>query len=335
MLGEDGASEEAIKEVDLEEEEEFYMRDQMVALPRINITTIILVLVFTFNMVASFTICGVDIPNARASAGVCAMCDLVFMLLSHFDKGVIKVAYEGLHSYFAAESNINIAPFIVASRALEDIKFPESFPLSRADLTPEWSGNDGAFYFLPKLVQHAGDGCRKSLSDFYARVLPPASTGTTLDLCSSWTSHYPVGYKASRGVALGLNYVELALNPSKTELCVQDLNKNPALPYDDGTFDIITNSLSVDYMTSPLELFSQMHRVLKPGGLACMAFTNRCFPTKVVPAWTRPFTEESHARIVASYYHYSADWGEIGIADISPPGWEGERDPCIVVMGRK
>ena len=31
----------------------------------------------------------------------------------------------------------------------------------------------------------------------------------------------------------------------------------------------------------PLELFEETHRVLRPGGLACMAFTNRCFPTKV------------------------------------------------------
>ena len=38
------------------------------------------------------------------------------------------------------------------------------------------------------------------------------------------------------------------------------------------------------HMTSairPLELFEETHRVLRPGGLACMAFTNRCFPTKV------------------------------------------------------
>ena len=45
--------------------------------------------------------------------------------------------------------------------------------------------------------------------------------------------------------------------------------------------DVVTNSLSVDYLTQPLEVFAEMNRVLKPGGLACMAFTNRCFPTKV------------------------------------------------------
>ena len=111
---------------------------------------------------------------------------------------------------------------------------------------------------------------------------------------------------------------------------------DPTLPFDDASFDVITNSLSVDYMTKPLELFSEMYRVLRPGGLACCAFTNRCFPTKVVPIWTRPFTEAAHARVVANYFHFAPDskW-EVGVADVSPDGWVGQRDPMIVVMGRK
>ena len=105
---------------------------------------------------------------------------------------------------------------------------------------------------------------------------------------------------------------------------------------DDASFDVITNSLSVDYLTRPLELFEEMARVLKPGGIACCAFTNRCFPTKVVPIWNRPFTEANHAKIVAEYYHFSSPlWAEIGVADVSPDGWVGQRDPAIVVIGRK
>lgn len=156
-----------------------------------------------------------------------------------------------------------------------------------------------------------------------------------MDLCSSFTSHYPKGYKAGRSVALGLNPLELLFNPTKTEFKVQDLNVNPTLPFNDSSFDVITNALSVDYLTSPLEVFVEMHRVLKPGGLSLMAFTNRCFPTKVVPIWTQPFTNENHALIVAEYYHYSAEWEGVEILDISPDGWEGERDPMIVVVGRK
>jgi ubiquinone/menaquinone biosynthesis C-methylase UbiE len=55
-----------------------------------------------------------------------------------------------------------------------------------------------------------------------------------------------------------------------TEYVVQDLNTNPVLPFQDNTFDVITNVVSVDYLTKPLEVFREMNRVLKPGGLAVM-----------------------------------------------------------------
>lgn len=55
---------------------------------------------------------------------------------------------------------------------------------------------------------------------------------------------------------------------------------DPRLPYEDNSFDVITNAVSVDYLAKPLEVFKEMHRVLKPGGRAIMSFSNRCFPTK-------------------------------------------------------
>ncbi|GMH47983.1 hypothetical protein TL16_g00190 [Triparma laevis f. inornata] len=221
------------------------------------------------------------------------------------------------------------------SRSLDNVEWPSEFPYTEDGLTPEWAGDDGAFYFLPKFVHHAGQECRDSLTAFYSSCLPTFGTGSTLDLCSSFTSHYPKGYKASRSVALGLNYLELLANPSKTEFRVQDLNKNPTLPYESNTFDVVTNSLSVDYLTSPLPLFSEIHRILKPNGYALMAFTNRCFPTKVVPIWKAPFTEENHVKIVASYFEFCEGEWEVGVADVSPSGWVGERDPSVVVVGRK
>ena len=45
---------------------------------------------------------------------------------------------------------------------------------------------------------------------------------------------------------------------------------------------MITNAVSVDYLAKPIEMFKEMHRVLKPGGQAIMSFSNRCFPTKGV-----------------------------------------------------
>ena len=107
------------------------------------------------------------------------------------------------------------------SRRLDGISWPSTFPYSRADLTPSSPGSDSKFYFVPKLVHHAGEECRQSLTNFYSCILPPQSTGATLDICSSFTSHYPKNYKAGRSAALGLNYIELFLNPSKTEFKVR------------------------------------------------------------------------------------------------------------------
>ena len=69
-----------------------------------------------------------------------------------------------------------------------------------------------------------------------------------------------------------------------------------------------------------------MLRVLKPGGVASMAFTNRCFATKVVPIWLRPFTDQHHASVVANYFHFSGDWDDLVVVDVSPPGWIGQSD---------
>lgn len=103
----------------------------------------------------------------------------------------------------------------------------------------------------------------------------------------------------------------------------------------DWQFDLITNSLSVDYLTSPREIFNEMFRVLKPGGRACMAFTNRAFMTKVVPIWRQPFSDINHAEIVARYFYFSGDWEDIAVVDVSPSGWVGQRDPMYVVQARK
>ena len=49
------------------------------------------------------------------------------------------------------------------------------------------------------------------------------------------------------------------------------------MPFEDNTFDVVTNAVSVDYLTRPLEMMKEVNRVLKPGGLAVMSFSNRCF----------------------------------------------------------
>lgn len=47
---------------------------------------------------------------------------------------------------------------------------------------------------------------------------------------------------------------ELSRNEQLTGFVVKDLNVDPRLPFEDNTFDVITNAVSVDYLNKPLEV---------------------------------------------------------------------------------
>ena len=70
-----------------------------------------------------------------------------------------------------------------------------------------------------------------------------------------------------------LNHRELERNARLTEFAQRDLNVEPVLPYDDASFDFVCNVVSVDYLCRPQEIFAEMHRVLRPGGIIVNAPT--------------------------------------------------------------
>merc|ERR1711871_308856 len=88
-----------------------------------------------------------------------------------------------------------------------------------------------------------------------------------------------------------------------TDFVVQDLNRSPTLPYADASFDAVTCTVSVDYLTRPLEVLSEVARVLRPGGVVAIVFSDRLFFSKAVAVWTGKDDEE-HVYTVGSYVHY-------------------------------
>ncbi|KAK9141912.1 hypothetical protein Syun_011312 [Stephania yunnanensis] len=156
--------------------------------------------------------------------------------------------------------------------ALKNVEWPEQFPFKEEDFQRFDESADSIFYEAPRFVTHIDDPAIAALTKYYAKVFPPSnSLGVSiLDMCSSWVSHFPAGYKQERIVGMGMNEEELKRNPVLTEYVVQDLNVNPKLPFEDNSFDVITNVVSVDYLTKPLDVFKEMSRILKPGGLAIM-----------------------------------------------------------------
>nr|XP_011457881.1 PREDICTED: uncharacterized protein LOC101291117 isoform X2 [Fragaria vesca subsp. vesca] len=103
---------------------------------------------------------------------------------------------------------------------------------------------------------------------------------------------------------MGMIEAELKANPVLTEYVLQDLNGDPKLPFEDNSFDVITNVVSVDYINKPNEVFKEMCWILKPGRLAIMSFSNRCFWTKAISIWTST-GDADHGLIVGSCFHYA------------------------------
>jgi SAM-dependent methyltransferase len=82
---------------------------------------------------------------------------------------------------------------------------------------------------------------------------------------------------------------------------VRDLNGSPQLPFADDTFDGAICTASVEYMTRPWQVFHEVGRVLRPGGLFLVIFSNRFLPSKAVKVW-RECSEEERVLLVADYF---------------------------------
>ncbi len=151
-------------------------------------------------------------------------------------------------------------------------------PFQRRDAAP-----DPEFYRTPRLVDHIDRTAIAQISALYGRLVPAGAR--ILDLMSSWHSHLPDALAGGPVVGLGLNQAELDANPVLDERRVQDLNAHPRLPFDEGAFDAVVCTVSVEYLTDPFAVFREVARVLRPGGPFIVSFSNRWFPPKAIRLW--------------------------------------------------
>ena len=189
--------------------------------------------------------------------------------------------------------------------------------------------SDVDFYAEPRLVTHIDEATIAALTDLSRELLPAGAA--VLDLMSSWVSHLPpeVGY--ARVAGLGMNRVELEHNPRLTDFVVQDLNATPELPYPDATFDAVVNAVSIQYLTRPVEVYASVARVLRPGGIALIATSHRCFPTKAIMAWHATATLQQRFRLLELYIELAGGFDTPERIDRSPAG----ADPLWAVAARK
>jgi SAM-dependent methyltransferase len=204
---------------------------------------------------------------------------------------------------------------------VDDAGFPPGF-FERAD-----PSSDAEFYSWPRLVTHIDDHAIAAVGALYDEL---GITGGVLDLMSSWVSHFRA--RPARLTVLGMNAEELRANRQAHAAVVHDLNGCPGLPFADASFDAAVCCVSVDYLTRPVEVFTDVARVVRPGGQFVCTFSNRCFPTRAIRGWLSS-TDEQHCRIVARYFGLADGWDDPVVARRTPPaGWG---DPLFAVWARR
>jgi SAM-dependent methyltransferase len=167
--------------------------------------------------------------------------------------------------------------------------------------------DDTVFYSLPRLVTHVDEGFIEQLTNLYRERLKPNTR--IFDMMSSWVSHLPEEMEFAYVEGHGMNEEELAKNKRLDRYFVQDFNANPKIPLPDKDFDAVLNTVSVQYLQYPEAIFSEIHRILKPGGIAIISFSNRMFYQKAIAAW-REGTELSRVELVKNYFRSTSGFSK-------------------------
>jgi len=207
---------------------------------------------------------------------------------------------------------------------MTDSPFKPTF-FEREDESP-----DALFYAQARLLVHIDDGAIDAVGKLYAELLP--ERGAILDLMSSYKSHMPPELAWKRLSGLGMNEEELRANEQLTEYLVHDLNRKPAMPFGDAEFDGAVVTVSVQYLTKPVEVFREVCRVLKPDAPFVITYSNRMFPSKAVRIW-RALEDRERAGLIAKYFRHAGGFGEVTMEDRTT--YSGGGDPLYAVWARK
>ena len=200
---------------------------------------------------------------------------------------------------------------------------------------------DTVFYSIPRMVPHLDKMALQQVEKLYQRLIPEQPR--VLDLMASWDSHLPETLNLKSVIGLGLNEAELKANQRLDDYVVQDINSQLILPFEDASLEVVICTVSVEYLSQPLETFKEVARILKPGGLFINTFSNRWFPTKAIALWC-DLHEFERLGLVTEYYLQSSCFRDIhthsfrGLPrpeDDPHAGQSQQSDPVYAVWGSK
>lgn len=215
----------------------------------------------------------------------------------------------------------------------------KTFPYKPDDFRRADESEDEDFYSSPRFVTHIDDHAIGVLKKYYSAELP--RKGRILDLCSSWISHFPLEIEERAResittknaviagvereaddaeaqkltvIGLGMNQKELDANPILRQRVLRNLNITPRIPDQLAPLDATVCVVSIDYLTSPLEVLTSIYKATRSGGAIHLVISNRCFPTKAVGRWLR-VGEQERLNMVGEYLWWSG-WRRLEIVEL-------------------
>ncbi len=218
--------------------------------------------------------------------------------------------------------------------------------LPTAFFTGDWAAraseeDDAAFYATPRFVAHIDRRAVEIITNLYTGFLGDGMR--VLDLMCGDRSHLPdhLGFAAVTG--LGMNPDELSANAALTERVVHDLNRDPVLAFADATFDAAICTVSIEYLTQPVDVLREVARVLRPGAPFVVTFSNRWFPPKVIKVWRGAHPYERLGYVLEAFLQSEGFTaletlvvrGEPRPEDDPHISETGECDPVFAVWGRR
>jgi len=205
--------------------------------------------------------------------------------------------------------------------------------LTTKDFSRQDEADDANFYAMPRMVVHLDDKAVSLVKDIARRSMPPMQV-RVLDLMSSFRSHLPEDRLYHEVIGLGMNASEMQANPQLNRFVVQDLNKYPQLPFHTNYFDVVMNTVSIQYLTQPVAIYREVARVLRPAGVSIVTFSDRMFPTKAVRVW-RDGDDDDHLALVQEYHRLTGSFRNIQV-ERYPGGnsswFRGAQDPLYAVI---
>ena len=168
--------------------------------------------------------------------------------------------------------------------------------------------DDAVFYDSVETRPSVDQVALEQLHQFYADHLK--NDMKILDLMSGPDSHLPEDLEPLEVTGLGLKEQDLTDNSALNQYVIHDLNKVAELPFEDQQFDAVICSFSVEYMTQPITVFQEVARILKPGGIFLVSFSDRYYDKKVIALWDDLHLFERMG-VVLEYFRQSGEFEEL------------------------